>query len=445
MPRDSKLNELSKRVSSRRVALISVVTAALSLQVCVADPGNDVPCVRSKTFDIEYHVNPGALPLDSVELWYTRDDGKSWQTFGLDEDRQSPFTFVAPEEGPYGFFIILTNSTGASSSQPKPGTPPQQSVFVDYTPPMVQLHPLKLVTSNGQRILEIHWTAVDSQFAARPIALSYRRLPDNVWTPIVLDPLANTGRYDWRIPDELKGAVAVQVVATDRGGNSTTGESESLEIPALSSTNFATAANPTPGPTVSASSTMLPGSKRAQDHVAKLLEEAMLFRDKGDYSESMSRLREVVRLDPMMTDAFAEMGMILHRMGDPQRAMDAYEIALKQRPTLRSALLGSALILKQRSDYSAAAERLRTILKYNANDAEVWLHLGDVAVYQGDEVYARECYTRAAQINPDAPIVADARKRLALMAETSRTYETTRRPVEAIPNESSRAKVASTK
>lgn len=322
---------------------------------------------------------------------------------------------------------------------------PQQSVFVDYTPPMVQLHPLKFVTSNGQRILEIHWTSVDSQFGTRPITLSYQRLPDKSWQPITLDPVANTGRYDWRIPDDVKGNIGVRVSATDRGGNCASSESETLEIPALNSVTSASTANLVPGPTVSASSAMLPGSKRAQEHVARLFEEAIAFRDRGDYSESMSRLREVVRLDPMMTDAFAEMGMMLHRMGDPQRAMDAFDIALKQRPTLRSALLGTALVYKQRSDYAAAAERLRAILKYNANDAEVWLHLGDVAVYQGDEVYARECYSRAAQINPDAPIVADARKRLALMAETSRTYETTRRAAEPGSIGPARAKIASSK
>lgn len=51
------------------------------------------------------------------------------------------------------------------------------------------------------------------------------------------------------------------------------------------------------------------------------------------------------------------------------------------------------------------------------------MNLGDVAVFQGDEVLARKCYVRASQIDPDATqVIADARKRLELMAEVSRTY-----------------------
>jgi hypothetical protein len=51
------------------------------------------------------------------------------------------------------------------------------------------------------------------------------------------------------------------------------------------------------------------------------------------------------------------------------------------------------------------------------------MNLGDIAIYQGDEVLARECYTRATQIDPSAKqVVADAGKRLELMAEVSRRY-----------------------
>ena len=51
------------------------------------------------------------------------------------------------------------------------------------------------------------------------------------------------------------------------------------------------------------------------------------------------------------------------------------------------------------------------------------MNLGDIAIYQGDEVLARECYVRASQIDPTATqVIADARRRLDLMAEVSRRY-----------------------
>jgi len=46
-----------------------------------------------------------------------------------------------------------------------------------------------------------------------------------------------------------------------------------------------------------------------------------------------------------------------------------------------------------------------------------------VAVYQGDEVLARECYTRATRIDPAAgKTIAEAKQRLTLMTETSRGF-----------------------
>ena len=49
------------------------------------------------------------------------------------------------------------------------------------------------------------------------------------------------------------------------------------------------------------------------------------------------------------------------------------------------------------------------------------MNLRDVAVYQGDEVLARDCYTRATNIDPTAAkTIAEAQQRLALMTETSR-------------------------
>jgi len=76
---------------------------------------------------------------------------------------------------------------------------------------------------------------------------------------------------------------------------------------------------------------------------------------------------------------------------------------------------------ERKGDMPAAAEKLQLILRYHPTDAEVWLQLGDVSVHQGDEVRARECYSRAAQTDPKAAkIIADAQQRLTLMADLSR-------------------------
>jgi cytochrome c-type biogenesis protein CcmH/NrfG len=165
----------------------------------------------------------------------------------------------------------------------------------------------------------------------------------------------------------------------------------------------------------------LAGSPRAKERAAQLFSMAMEDAKNGLLTGGVSRLREAVKLDPDMPEAFAQMGGMLYLLGDLDRASGAYEIALRQQPGSREALRGMAKINERKGEMPAAAERLQTILRSNPKDAEVWLQLGDVAVHQGDEVRAREFYVRASQIDPQASaVIADAHQRLALMAEVSR-------------------------
>lgn len=378
--------------------------------------------VRSRSFDIEYSVNDDAQPLDRVRLWYTPDGGKTWLEYGTDEDRQSPFAFDAPREGRIGFFLIAYNSAGPSSMPPRTGTRPQFEAYIDYRPPIVQLYPLRQSTALGQRILQIRWTAVDAHFGPRPVELEYQGSGDEAWTPISAEPLANTGLYDWRVPDAVTGTVAVHVTVTDRGGHRVVSERQVVELrPAGSTTGSESLAgwrDPAAG-----DRRLSPSDSTAVSRIERLYREAVNFRDRGRYRDGISRLREVVRLDPARADAFADMADMLYRVGNTERALSAYQLALRQAPTMRSALRGAAMIHRRNNNHAAAAGLLRRVLRHNPNDAEVWMNLGDVAIYQGDEVLARECYTRATQINPnDTGVIADARKRLDLMDGVSRRF-----------------------
>jgi len=374
--------------------------------------------VRSNTFEVAYDTESAALPLDAVELWYTRDGGSTWSLYARDEDRHSPVVFQAEHEGLYGFFVVLVNSTGPSSARPGSSTPPHAVAFVDFTPPVLQLHPLAASSSSGQTVVQVRWTAIDSHFDARPIRLQYSGIGDETWQAVSQEPLSNTGRFDWRVPDGLSGAARVRGIAVDRGGNQTQSDEQVIDLASAASTD-ASAAGPKAGesdlPLWPDDTTVL-GSPRAKLRVATLLAQAQAHQERGELVEGIARLREAVRLDPKATEAFVAMGSMLLRVGDPDRALSAFDIALQQSPRDRGALLGAALAYRDRHDYSGAAERLRTILRHRPDDAEIWMTLGDVAVFQGDELLARECYLRATNIDPKATaVIADAQQRLALL------------------------------
>jgi hypothetical protein len=386
--------------------------------------GADPVRVQSRVFDIDYHVNEGALPLDSVQLWYTTDGCATWHQYGLDEDRQSPISFHTPGEGLFGFYLVLTNAVGSSSIAPSASSEPHCWAFVDYTPPVVQLHPLRQTTLLGQTALQVRWTAIDAHLEGRPIEIVYRQPPAETWLAVTTHPLANTGRYDWRLPQSLAGQLEVSLKVRDKGGHVAYSDRQVVEItPSDPAGSVPTVPGEADRRAPEGEGVPESDSGYAQERALALFREGLTYRDRGEYRRGIARMREAVRLDPTFTEAFTEMAGMLYRAGDFDRALNAYEIALKQQPTLRGALQGAAMAYRQKKDYSSAAARLRTILRDHPQDAEIWMNLGDVAVYQGDELLARECYTRAMEVDPDAArVIADARKRLALMAEVSRTY-----------------------
>ncbi|HNQ22946.1 MAG TPA: tetratricopeptide repeat protein [Phycisphaerae bacterium] len=406
-------------MSTATIARHGCLLFFLGIGYAAAGPGEPT-AVPSRVLDIEYQVNREAEPLDAVELWYTLDDGASWHLYGVDEDRQSPFTFTAPAEGKHGLFLVLTNATGASTETPGADTRPHQWVYVDSTPPVVQVLPPKLTYATGWAVMQLRWTAIDANLGTRPVDLAYRPLPDQRWCSIGDEALANTGRYDWRVPDGLSGALVVRVTVTDLGGHRVSAISEAVEVASLN----AAAAQVKGG--ADAAGQAGTAAEAARARAAQLYAEGKTLGERGDDREAIRRLREAIRLDPQHTDALDALGLILFRVGDTDGALDAYKLVLRQNPDRRSALQGAARVETVRHDYPSATARLRQILGQNPNDVEVWMHLGDLALLQGDELTAREHYLRALTLDPSATrVIADTRKRFELLDEVSRTY---RRP-----------------
>ena len=407
------------------------ITAGLAWLVfgrALAQPAHFIP-VNEDGLDIDYAINSESRPITRVEIWYTPDEGQSWKLFGIDEDLRPPARFDSPGDGLFGLFLVVVNRTGPSSQPPTPRTEPHVWVYVDTNPPVVQLHAARAATGAGGRTVQLKWSAVDDHFKARPISLEYRRLSDEAWRTADIGALANTGRYDWPVPSELIGVLEVRLVASDLGGHRVTSEvlavdvSDDRDHADVVPVAAAITANPAGAQTDRTTRSATNASHLSTAHVARLYAEAIAHRSAGDEQEAIRVLREVVRRDPQWARAFADLGELLYRVGDTDEALSAFKIAATQQPGLRSAHRGAALVYTKRRDYEHATSHLRTILRYRPNDAEIWMHLGDVAIYRGDEALARECYTRAMQTDPSATaVIENATQRLSLMDEVSRRY-----------------------
>ena len=69
--------------------------------------------------------------------------------------------------------------------------------------------------------LFVTWTASDKGGLSRqPITIAYATKPEGPWTPISgATNLENTGRFVWRMPEDVPFLFFIRVEATDEAGN----------------------------------------------------------------------------------------------------------------------------------------------------------------------------------------------------------------------------------
>lgn len=381
--------------------LASVAPVVWPLAIAIGGPVGDEPLLtaQSRQFDIAYAVNPDAEPLDSVTLYYTMDDGLSWERFGVDPDRVSPISFTAPREGLCGLYFVIANAAGDSGPPPESGTVPQMWVLIDYTLPVVQLHEPRVERrADATVVIQVRWTALDARLASRPIDLAYRVLPDGEWQD-ARTRLSNAGRFDWRVPDDVTGSIVLRLTVRDQAGHAATAESSPIDLsePVRAEQPEEAKALPLeeerPAPTV---------TPEDRERARELLRKGRYHQLRGEHDLAVARLQDAVKLDPQQSDALVSLGASLYALGRYDEAAEAFESLLKELPHDRSGLEGLARALVAMKHYDAAEAKLFTIIERDPDDVETWLHLGDVAIYRGDEIDAREYYRKAATLQPDA-------------------------------------------
>jgi hypothetical protein len=182
-------------------------------------PGERPRMVRESTFDLEYDVRPiKTSEVAKVELFGTRDGGRTWRSFGIDPNRRSPMQVRVNEEGIYGFRVVVTSRAGYGPRPPASGDQPDQWVCVDWTPPTARiLSTLRGVGAESNQ-LTISWQAEDQMLSARPVTISYSRNRGGPWLTVA-SGLENTGRYTWTTDDRAPSSVYLRLEVRDEAGN----------------------------------------------------------------------------------------------------------------------------------------------------------------------------------------------------------------------------------
>ncbi|MCS7304194.1 MAG: hypothetical protein NZ602_03680 [Thermoguttaceae bacterium] len=186
----------------------------------VGAQAGSVRMVNSRIFELEYELGGPMVP-GRVELWATRDGGRTWQCWGPDTDGRSPMIVSVPEEGIYGFRVLVSADPRTPTSGPQPGELPDVWIGADWTRPTGRIIAVEPIQADQDPQLLIRWEASDRYLADRPISLFYS--PTGAmgsWTPIATS-LQNTGQYLWKVPAHIPDRVYIQLEIRDQAGNLT--------------------------------------------------------------------------------------------------------------------------------------------------------------------------------------------------------------------------------
>jgi hypothetical protein len=174
---------------------------------------------RSRAFNLDYSVEAlGGTTLSEVELWGSEDSGRSWQQWGTDPDRQSPFDVRVGNDGLFGFCMVVVGGNGVVSNRPKSGDEADVWIQVDTILPTAKITRAVYGEGPEEGMLVISYQCQDEMLVDRPIALSYSERVEGPWS-LIATGLENTGRYAWRPDPNIPQQIYLRVTAVDKAGN----------------------------------------------------------------------------------------------------------------------------------------------------------------------------------------------------------------------------------
>ncbi|MBL7041827.1 MAG: hypothetical protein ISR77_24545 [Pirellulaceae bacterium] len=181
---------------------------------------------NSKRFNLDYSIDAvGPMGVDKVELWVTRNGGRDWDLWGLDEDRETPFLVSVKEQGVYGFRIVIVGRNGLASQTPRSGDLADLWVGFDNTKPVAELTSAAYGSESYSGHLDIRWTVSDDFLGSKPITLLFNENRYGSWTPIAAG-LPNSGQYHWRVDSRVPDKFYLRLEVRDEAGNVTTHDLE---------------------------------------------------------------------------------------------------------------------------------------------------------------------------------------------------------------------------
>lgn len=184
-----------------------------------------VQFANHRELTLEYELaKVGPSGIGSVELYWTPDDGKTWERApspdlkdAIKSGRYNRMVELQEGDGIYGFSLVVKSRAGLGKSPPRSGDVPEIRVELDTTAPVAQLFQPRPDPLHRDAIV-LSWTARDKNLSATPITLEWAERTDGPWQPIAAD-LSNSGQHAWQLPSGMPVSVYLRLRVRDQAGN----------------------------------------------------------------------------------------------------------------------------------------------------------------------------------------------------------------------------------
>ena len=134
------------------------------------------------------------------------------------------------------------------------------------------------------------------------------------------------------------------------------------------------------------------------NNISSLFVEGLIYRQQGNFSESISSFKRLLELDSKNRDALYQLGKIYHQKGEYREALESFDKVLEFRPRDNEVLKAKGISHDELNEYKEASEALKKSI--NVDDEIVFNDRGVALSRLGYNHKAIDSYRRALASNP---------------------------------------------